>query len=62
MFDQILNLSFRGSKLKLEKISMFLEMMTWQVDVLRTLYGDTFTFEEVKTFHFNIRIIKVYLT
>ena len=39
---------------------MFLEMMTWQVDILRQLYGDSFVFEEVKTFHFNIRIVKTY--
>ncbi len=42
-------------------ITMFLEMMTWQVDVLRQLYDDMFIFEEVKTFHFNIRIVKAYL-
>lgn len=37
---------------------MFLEMMTWQVDVLRKEYPQ-FVYEEVKTFHFNIRILKV---
>jgi len=42
-------------------LTCFLEMMTWQVDVLRKLYGEKFEFEEVKTFHFNIRIVKVYL-
>lgn len=37
----------------------FLEMMTWQVDILRKEYGDVFVFSEVKTFHFNIRIVQV---
>lgn len=37
---------------------MFLEMMTWQVDILRQEFGDRMEFEEVKTFHFNIRIVK----
>lgn len=37
---------------------MFLEMMTWQVDILRNEFGDRMEFEEVKTFHFNIRIVK----
>lgn len=37
---------------------MFLEMMTWQVDILRKEFGEKIDFEEVKTFHFNIRIVK----
>lgn len=40
---------------------MFLEMMTWQVDILRQEFWDKISFEEVKTFHFNIRIIKAQL-
>ncbi|MCF7835179.1 DUF559 domain-containing protein [Candidatus Gracilibacteria bacterium] len=52
MLDQILDL-------KLNKLIMFLEMMTRQIDILRSRYGDYFVFEEVKTFHFNIRILKV---
>ena len=40
------------------KPMMFLEMMTWQVDILRQEFGDKIEFEEVKTFHFNIRIVK----
>lgn len=40
---------------------MFLEMMTWQLDILRNLYSDFFEFEEVKTFHFNIRIVKAWI-
>jgi len=39
--------------------TLFLEMMTRQVDILRQEYKDHFDFEEVKTFHFNIRIVKV---
>ncbi len=54
MLDQII-------VLKPKSFVMFLEMMTWQVDILRQLYGDVFVFEEVKTFHFNIRIVKSYL-
>lgn len=54
MLDQIISL-------KPENFVMFLEMMTRQVDILRQLYGDKFVFEEVKTFHFNIRIVKAYL-
>lgn len=42
-------------------IILFLEMMTWQTDILRQEYNDHFIFEEVKTFHFNIRIIKATL-
>lgn len=38
---------------------LFLEMMTRQVDILRQAYGENWLFEEVQTFHFNIRIVKV---
>ncbi len=41
-----------------KNFTMFLEMMTRQVDILRTEYKNVLTFEEVKTFHFNIRIVK----
>lgn len=37
---------------------MFLEMMTRQVDILVQEFGDKLDFVEVKTFHFNIRIVK----
>ncbi|MEI7477316.1 MAG: hypothetical protein WCJ81_02010 [bacterium] len=37
--------------------TMFLEMMTWQVDILRKEFPHIL-FEEIKTFHFNIRIVK----
>lgn len=42
----------------INSISMFLEMMTWQVDILREEFWEYMEFEEVKTFHFNIRIVK----
>ena len=38
--------------------TMFLEMMTWQVDILRKEF-DWLIFEEIKTFHFQIKIVKV---
>ncbi len=37
---------------------MFLEMMTRQVDILRKEFWEKIDFHEVKTFHFNIRIVK----
>ena len=39
-------------------LTMFLEMMTWQIDILREEFWAIMDFEEVKTFHFNIRIVK----
>ncbi|MEI6672406.1 MAG: hypothetical protein WCL02_03455 [bacterium] len=47
--------------MKTQNIIMFLEMMTWQVDVLRQEFDDRIQFEEVKTFHFNIRIVKAWM-
>lgn len=47
--------------LKPNHLVMFLEMMTRQVDILRQEFGYAFEFEEVKTFHFNIRIVKARL-
>lgn len=63
MLDQIVQLQGAGRKEQRNKNSlmMFLEMMTWQVDVLRQEFDQYFVFEEVKTFHFNIRIVKAYL-
>ena len=40
------------------ELTMFLEMMTWQVDILKKEFWQEMEFEEVKTFHFNIRIVK----
>ena len=37
---------------------MFLEIMTRQVDILRKEFWEKINFDEVKTFHFNIRIVK----
>lgn len=42
------------------KLVMFLEMMTWQVEILEKEFGDILVFEEVKTFHFQIRIVKAW--
>ncbi len=42
------------------KFTMFLEMMTWQVDILRKEF-ERLNFEEIKTFHFQIKIVKVKL-
>ena len=53
MFEQLEELTKEVSWL-----TMFLEMMTWQVDILREEFWDKIDFEEVKTFHFNIRIVK----
>jgi methylase of polypeptide subunit release factors len=39
-------------------LTMFLEMMTRQVEILKAEFGERLIFEEVKTFHFNIRIVK----
>lgn len=71
MFDQILQMQDARNNnqdkddlswvLNLWSLVMFLEMMTRQVDILRQKYSDFFVFEEVKTFHFNIRIVKVWL-
>ncbi|NCQ81528.1 hypothetical protein GW750_01730 [bacterium] len=40
---------------------LFLEMMTRQVEILREAYDASRIFEEVKTFHSNIRIVKATL-
>jgi hypothetical protein len=42
-------------------LMMFLEMMTRQVEILKAEFGDWLDFEEVKTFHFNIRIVKAWM-
>lgn len=53
MFDQIYALKNRWWK----QCTLFLEMMTRQVDILRKSYPDM-QFKEVRTFHFNIRIVQ----
>ncbi len=64
MLDQIIQLQDTRSREQkpvtwnLLPVTMFLEMMTRQVDVLRQEFDQYFVFEEVKTFHFNIRIVK----
>ena len=51
MFDQIL-------LDKASNLTMFLEMMTRQGKILAEDYKEHFVFEEIKTFHGNIRILK----
>jgi release factor glutamine methyltransferase len=61
MFAQIFTLRNNIISSEVEKsfsCTMFLEMMTRQVDILRQEFGDKIDFEEIKTFHFNIRIVK----
>ena len=41
-------------------VVFFLEMMTRQVDILRKEYPNR-VFEEIKTFHFNIRIVRAHI-
>ena len=60
MFQQLFALKDEGKCLQ-NTFMMFLEMMTWQVDILRAEFGDRIEFDEVKTFHFNIRIVKARL-
>ena len=55
MFNQLFD--FHNSS-KIWDIMMFLEMMTRQVDILKSEFWDKLDFSEVKTFHFNIRIVK----
>ena len=53
MFNQLQELTK-----ECKTLTMFLEMMTRQVDILNEEFGKIMNFEEVKTFHFNIRIVK----
>jgi methylase of polypeptide subunit release factors len=39
-------------------LTLFLEMMTRQVEILAREFSEHFSFEEVATFHMNIRIVK----
>ena len=55
MFNQLFQFKIEW---KVWDIMMFLEMMTRQVEILQKEFGDKLNFEEVKTFHFNIRIVK----
>lgn len=55
MFNQIFE------KLSDKNLIMFLEMMTWQVEILEREFWDKINFEMVETFHFNIRIVKASL-
>jgi methylase of polypeptide subunit release factors len=55
MFNQLFNFK---SEWRIWSVMMFLEMMTRQVEILQKEFWDKLAFEEVKTFHFNIRIVK----
>ncbi|MDR2190012.1 MAG: methyltransferase [Candidatus Peribacteria bacterium] len=57
MFAQIKPLRETG-KLSHQSFMLFLEMMTRQVEILQAEFGERIHFEEVKTFHFNIRIVQ----
>ena len=59
MFEQIFR--FQGSDTAAKRLVMFLEMMTWQIEILQAEFWAIMDFEEVKTFHFNIRIVKASL-
>jgi methylase of polypeptide subunit release factors len=67
MFEQLFQL-FKSSTAsgppplsRRTNLVMFLEMMTWQIDILRAEFGERMVFSEVKTFHFNIRIVQATL-
>lgn len=62
MFSQIIHyqwsiLNWPSIESNYHSMTMFLEMMTWQVDILREEF-EWLEFEEIKTFHANIRIVK----
>lgn len=58
MFDQILEY-VNINKTKVASFDMFLEMMTFQIELLENIYKDQLDFEVISTFHFNIKILKV---
>ena len=59
MFEQAFVL--QSWEFQSQSLVMFLEMMTWQIEILQAEFGVKMIFEEVKTFHFNIRIVKAIL-
>lgn len=59
MFRQVESKDFLNNNCN-PLVSMFLEMMTWQIDVLKKEF-EWLSFEEIATFHFQIRIVKVVL-
>lgn len=59
MFNQIFQ--YKKDWIITGEVTMFLEMMTRQVELLVEEFGEKIQFEEVKTFHFNIRILKAIL-
>jgi len=57
-FDPLWKRGATGNSLSTAPLTMFLEMMTRQIEILAKEYADYFVFSEVKTFHANIRILK----
>lgn len=57
MFEQIATRDAKHNTHKVP-ITMFLEMMTRQIEILKKEF-DRLEFEELETFHFNIKIVKV---
>ena len=56
MLDQLIDFQQKGH---IGSHTMFLEMMTRRVEKLREAYDQYRDFIEIKTFHFNIRIVQV---
>jgi hypothetical protein len=55
MFNQLFDLQSSGLT---TPVTMFLEMMTWQMEILEREFGDRIQFSVTKTFHFNIIIVQ----
>jgi methylase of polypeptide subunit release factors len=59
MFEQLFRV--QSSEFRPQSIVLFLEMMTRQIEILQAEFAEKMRIEEVKTFHFNIRIVKAFL-
>lgn len=55
MFGQLFDLQSSGLT---TPVMMFLEMMTWQMEILEREFGERIQFSVTKTFHFNIIIVQ----
>lgn len=51
LFGEIVNYGLTGA-------TLYLEMMTWQMESLQKEFSDTIDLQIIKTFHFNIIIVK----
>jgi len=58
MLDQFIKIYNNSTK---NQTTMFLEMMTRQIETLRKEYWEFFIFTPLKTFHFNIKILQAKL-